>query len=237
MLVNDKFIFISLPRCASSSFMLTCVRNGLTLNHANPDHDNQYYDLSLNNDDLLETITHAHERIIELKMRFGDSYDVIAIKRDKYDRFLSVWNFAVKISKKYGNDVYETMRNLTIDEILFFDPNRLLKSEIKKTTNEFLEKYGFTDKVDDYFKNILFIVWEPLSTWHNHDSNILWFDFNKLNELEDWVSSKIGKPFKLEISNSSRDIKSELKIDDHFIEKYDKIYSRFDSQKDKKTLI
>lgn len=237
MLVDNKFIFISLPRCASSSFMLTCVRNGLTMNHANPDYDGQHYDLSLSNDELLETITHAHERIIELKMRFGDTYEIIAIRRNKYERFLSVWNFAVKTSKRYGEDVYGVMRSLTIDDILFFNPNRLVKSEINKTTHEFLEKYNLTNKVDDFFKKILFIVWEPTSTWHNYDPNILWFDFEKLHELEYWVTNKIGKEFKLESSNSSKDVKSELKIDDNFIKKYDEIYNQFDLPKEKKTLL
>lgn len=35
MLVENKFLFISLPRCASTSFYISCIKNELDIQHYN----------------------------------------------------------------------------------------------------------------------------------------------------------------------------------------------------------
>jgi frataxin-like iron-binding protein CyaY len=62
-------------------------------------------------------------------------------------------------------------------------------------------------------------------------------DFKKLNELEEWVSNKLGIEFKLEQSNSSKHFDSKLKLDNTFIKKYNEIYDIYDIPKVVKTLI
>jgi hypothetical protein len=238
MLVDNKFIFLSIPRTATASFHLTCVRNNLNVKFANSDKDNQYYDLSLSNEDLIKSIEHGHERINDLYMMFGTNYDIIAIKRDRHERFLSFWKFFIKMSKTYGNDVYEIVKSFKIEDILSFDPLNLYSlSKINQSIDLFLKNHNLIDKVDNYFKNLLFILWEPTSAWHNNDSRIIWFDFNKLNEMEEWVSNKLNKPFKLEYCNSSEDVESNFIVDDNFTQNYNKIYDSFDFIKNKKSII
>ena len=59
----------------------------------------------------------------------------------------------------------------------------------------------------------------------------------KLNELEDWVSNKLKKPFKLEKLNSSKHIECNLKLTNNFIKKYNEIYDAYDFKKEIKTLL
>ena len=69
--------------------------------------------------------------------------------------------------------------------------------------------------MNDIVKTIIYILITPISEYHNHDPNIIWFDFDKLYELEEWVSNKLGKSFKLEKSNSSNHFKCQLLLNGH----------------------
>jgi len=237
MLVDNKFIFLSIPRTASSSFHISCVRNNLEIKFAKESNNNQYYDLSLSNEDLIESVTHPHEPIHELDMTFGGNYDIISIKRDRHQRFLSLWKFVIQRSKLYGGGVYKIVKSLTIDDILTFNPSKLNKTEIHDDINLFLIKHDLINKVDEYFRNLLFILWQPTVMWHNNNTRIIWFDFNNLNEMEEWVSNKLNKSFKLLNVNSSKGLDSNLTIYDNFIENYNKIYNTFDLHKNEKTII
>lgn len=237
MLVDNKFIYISLPRCASSSFHISCVRNDLDIKFANNDGNNQYYNLSLPNTELLKSIVHLHERTFELDFKFGNEYDIISIKRNRHQRFLSMWKYVVDNSKLYGDDVYHLMSSLTIHDILWFSQNDILKSNIDNTVRIFLKRYNLTDKVNEYFKTLLFILWQPTSLWHNHDFRIKWFDFDNISNLEEWVSNKINKPFKLEKINSAKHTPTYLELDTVFINAYNKMYDSFDLVKNNNSII
>jgi hypothetical protein len=234
MLVDNKFIFLSIPRTASSSFHISCFRNKLDIKFAKESLNNQYYDLSLSNEDLIKSVTHPHEPIHELDITFGSEYDIIAIKRDRHQRFLSLWKFIIQRSKIYGDAVYEIVKSLTIEDILTFDSSKLNKTEIHAYIDLFLIKHNLISNVDVYFRNLLFILWQPTSMWHNNDTRIIWFDFDKLNEIEEWVSNKLNKSFKLLNFNTSSGI--DLNIDNNFIENYNKMYDEFDLVKNKKTI-
>lgn len=199
--------------------------------------NNQFYDLSLSNQDLIESVAHIHERVNELNIAFGDEYDIISVKRDRHERFISLWKFVIERSQIYGDDVYKIVKGLKIDEILSFNPFDLDKNKIHDAIDEFLTRHDIIERVDEYFRNLIFILWQPTSMWHNNDKRIIWFDFNNLNEMEEWVSNKLGKKFNLENCNSTKSNEHNLIIDENFIAKYNKMYDRFDLLKDKKTII
>jgi hypothetical protein len=89
----------------------------------------------------------------------------------------------------------------------------------------------------DYTINIIAILLTPISHWTNNNPNIIWFEFNELHKLSEWVTNIIGKPFKIESLNSSKHIKCNIELNDDFIKKYDDIYNFYDIQKNNKTLI
>ena len=84
---------------------------------------------------------------------------------------------------------------------------------------------------------MLKILIRDVSYWHNNNPKIKWFEFGKFEELENWVSNKTDKPFKIERANGSEDFECNLKLDEKFIKKYNNIYDYYNNQKNIKTLI
>mgnify|MGYP000865735466 CR=1 FL=1 len=75
MLVNNKFLFISLPRCASTSFYISCLRNGFDIKHFDQkfiDSAKDYINLNLDNEKLADKMSHTHEKINNLIEKFGN---------------------------------------------------------------------------------------------------------------------------------------------------------------------
>jgi hypothetical protein len=132
------------------------------------------------------------------------------------------------------------MKNLSIDDVLFFNSNdisiRIADGNGKELiVDEFIKKHNLTTNFK--LKLWLVILFTPDIHYHQHDSRIKWFDFNKLYELEEWVSEKLGFEFKIDKLNTSKHIESNLKLNDKFIEKYNSIYDRFDLPKTNKTFL
>jgi len=240
MLIENKFIYLSLPRCASTAFFISCIRCGLTYSHANPTSD-KVLELDLNklsNMDLVYQINHFHETIDSLLQKFGHEYDIVSVKRNKYERFVSYFNHCIGELKRNGNiELSSKLLELEIDDIFFYNTEDLINKETKiGALRHFLMEIGYR-KYDKTLESLLLPMITPLSVYHNNNPKIVWFDFEKLYELENWVTEKTGKHFKLESFGSSNDYKSKIIVNDNFIKKYDKIYNHFEEHKKQKSLI
>jgi hypothetical protein len=241
MLVDDKFIYLSLPRCASTSFFISCLRNNLNVRHSNSTQNENYNHIelsSISNIDLVYQINHFHETIGSLKNSFGDGYEIISVKRNRHERFVSYFNHC--IGELYRNnimDLYNIFLELDVDDLLFYNTNDIVGkgSKIKLVYN-FLRRIGY-DGNEAMIVPLLSPMFAPLSTYHNHNPNIIWFDFDDLTKLEDWVSVKTSKEFKLSLFGSSKEYESKIKVDEYFIEKYNKIYDYYDIVKKQNTLL
>jgi hypothetical protein len=242
MLVDNKFLYLSLPRCASTSFYITCLRNNLDTKFFNQFEYNKYsdrIDLNLNNENLADFIIHSHERLIDITTKFGDNYDIIAVKRDRHIRFISAWKHLIDLAEmQYEPELAKILKGMSADDILFYKSEDLI-SNISQIDliNRFAEKNGFSKYLDNYLIIMLGIVIKQISWWTNHNFKIKWFDFDKLNEMEEWISLKIGKPFKLEKSNSSKHFECNLILNEKFVKKYNDIYDYYDLPKLTKTLL
>jgi hypothetical protein len=242
MLIDNKFIALSLPRCASTSLYITCLRNNISVEH----YDESFYktwsgniDMNLSNEELADIIVHGHDKITDLYKKFGYGYDVIGIRRNRYDRFISLWKHVVDLANSANSPLLNVkLENLKLDDILFYTNDDLVSEKKREeVVNEFINRNGIRPYMNDIVKTIIYILITPISEYHNHDPNIIWFDFDKLYELEEWVSNKLGKPFKLEKSNSSNHFKSNLILNDEFITRYNDIYDYYDIKKTAFTLI
>jgi hypothetical protein len=207
------------------------------------DIENQKIKNKKNNQDInyskfQDEFSHSHESLIKLRNRFGDKHDAIAVKRNKYERFVSLWKHILhEIDLKLDNDTFQKCMKLNADDILFYVNRDVLDAEeISAIVNEFILKYKLTN-INAYGKNMLKILVTPHSAYHMYDPNIIWFDFTKLNELEEWVSNKLNIDFKLIKNNSSQQYQPNLILDNHFKEKYDTIYKIYDEFKSKKTIL
>jgi hypothetical protein len=242
MLVDNKFIYLSLPRCASTSFYITCLKNNINIHHYSEDlvgKSNTNLDLTLDNEAIADKIVHAHEKITNLKLKFGNDYDVISVKRNRHERFISLWKHVIDlISFRFPKHVFDIFKNIKVDDLLFYTQDDLLSDTTKvKVLDTFFKNNGLAEYNDWYMKTIIYILINPTSYWHNNDPNIIWFDFDKMNELEEWVSDKLGKSFKLEKSNGSQHFDCNIQLNEKFIDIYDSIYNFYDLPKQVKTLI
>jgi hypothetical protein len=242
MLVDNKFIYLSLPRCASTSFYISCLRNDIPVIHADETQFtkwNSNVDLSLDNEALADLLVHSHEKIIDLKTKFGNEYDIVSVKRNKYERFISLWKHIIDLADgRFPNLDINKLKKMTSEQLLFYKTNDLLSDRAKEhVLNSFFTNNDLEAYKDSYMMTMIYILINPTSHWHNNDPNIIWFEFDKMYELEEWVSNKLNKPFKLEKSNGSQHFDCNLKLDNNFIKLYDSIYDYYDLLKSSKTLI
>jgi hypothetical protein len=263
MLIDNKFIYLSLPRCASTSFHYSCILNNLDVKTCDDGwtKENSNIDFTkINKVDIMNYIYHGHESLTDLQLKFGSEFPIIAVRRERHERFFSLYKHILSDFKRFGlDDFYDLFSKLTVDELFFFTKNDLLtKKSIWTKIFTFLVDRGLFDKnmtMDkviapmkkrgDYYRqdknlyiiNILEILLTPISTLTNNSNKIIWFDFNRMGEMEEWVSNITRKPFKLESVNSSKHIECRIEFNDEFIMKYDEIYDFYDLQKEKITLI
>jgi hypothetical protein len=243
MLIDKKFIFLSLPRCASTSFMITCLKNDISVEHFDSSNDNQLSKIDnwqkMNNDELADALSHLHEPLNNLQLKFGNEYKVIAIRRNRYERFLSLWKHIIdELYRKNEIQIAITFSKLTIDDII----GKISPNDISTSKNRELIIENFLDIFKDskeelYIRNMLRILYTPLIELTMDDSKILWFNINHLDELDRWVTKKIGREFKLERSNSSQNFECAIQIDDEFKKKYDNLFSISEKRKLNKTII
>jgi hypothetical protein len=241
MLVDKKFYYISLPRCGSTSFHFSCLRQYIPIQTLSEDVDLKYESINidnLTNGELNAKYKHRHEPLVNLQERFGEEYPIIAVRRNRHEAFISLWKHIVQSVKvKYQQNVYEKFFKFTIDEVLFFKQSEFSVdySKIEKLANEFLERNNI--EWEWYLSNMMIVLYAPKLIWHGNHKDIIWFDFDKLNEMESWVSSKLGRPFKLENFNTSKHVESNIRLDNYFKNKYNSIYDIHDIRKSDKTLM
>ena len=240
MLIDNKFIYLNLPRCASTSFHITCMRNNLDIQYYDPilHEQNSFVDMSLSNEDIADRLSHTHEKIVDLKNKFGKDIPVIAVRRNRYERYVSLWKHIIDELYRVGEmGVYEIFKNLTVDELLSYSSHDIVCNETKyDAIKSFLTRVG-SKKHGPYVTAMVYMQMSPTSHYHNHDPNIIWFDMSNLLEMENWVSNKLDKEFKLEKVNSSQHFDCNITIDDYFIKKYNSIYDVYDLPKTTKSLL
>jgi hypothetical protein len=222
-----------IPRCATTSFIHTCQINKIQLDDVRVHGYTNLYQAEIGG-------RHFHESIHTLQEKFGYNYPVIGVKRDKISLFISLWKQILKMF--YGDneiDLYNKLIKLSYKDILFFnenDYNLILADDIIDCAMEFCKRNDIEIKSQYLGKFIL--IYRPQEWYHMNNPNIIWFDFNKLNELEDWVSIQLNKEFKLVNINSSIHLECNLINDDAFKNKFNSLYdSKYEQFKSKKSLI
>lgn len=241
MLVENKFIYLNLPRCASTSFHIACLKYGLDIKYyddvihtLNP----PKIDKNVNNEIIADNLTHSHERLVNLKKKFGNEIAVIAVKRNPYDRYISLWKHIIDELYRVGEmETFEIFKSLTTNELLSYTEIDLSSNDAKYSAiKKFFKRYN-VPKTDAYVTAMVYMIMSPTSYYHNHDKSIIWFDMKELYKLEKWVSEKLGFDFKLEKTNSSQHFECAITNDEYFRKKYDSIYNNYDNPKSIKSLI
>ncbi len=263
MLVDNKFLYLSLPRCASTAFHYSCILNEINVQTHNGEWETANADIDFKSIDkagLMNYIYHGHESIVDLQTKFGNNYSVIAVKRQRHERFYSLYKHILFDLQRTGfNRIYDVFSKMTLDELFFFTKDDILNKKKRwdiicdflidlkiideridiSVTSKFnkSEEEFFKSNTKGYAVNMIDILLTPISHWTNNDPNIIWFNFNEMDKFENWVSEKLDKPFKLHSVNSSKHMECDLVLDEEFIKRYNTIYDYYDLPKNNKTLI
>lgn len=242
MLVDGKFIFINIPRCATTSFKLTCEKNNISTKNASfnlEEMGTDFYNLSVTEK------AQGHEPLNILYEKFGENLPVVAIRRNKYERIYSFWKQTVSmydkiceiLPKENNIKTREKLRSLNSADLFFFDEKKyslINGKDVSDLIKVFADRCGieYDFNLDNYMRGFYL---HP-KYLHLDDPRIIWFDFKKLNEFENWVSSILGLEFRMVNINSSEKVECELKLDDEFINQYERVYSRYEKPKKEITL-
>jgi hypothetical protein len=245
MLIDNKFLYISLPRCGSTSFHYSCILNGLDIKSLDNriDFYNSKIDFnSIDESSIMNIIEHGHTPLIELQKKFGYDLPVIAVSRNKYERFYSLYKHIIFELNRIGvSELSYKFSNFNLNDLFFFNSLDIMTKQsryhiIGNHLSNLMPELNQNESYQ-YIVNIIDILLTPLSHWHHHNNDIIWFDINETKQLEEWVSNVTETDFKLKHVNSSSFIELNLKLDDTFIERYDSVYEYYNSPKRTKSVI
>lgn len=233
MLVDNKFISLMIPRCATTSFIHTCQINKIKTEDVRGYGHENLYDAKLGG-------KHFHESIQTLQEKFGYDYPIIGVKRDKISSFISLWKQILKMFLDLNEiNLYNKLIKLSYKDILFFnenDYNLIIADDIIECAIQFCKINDIEIKPDYLGRFVL--MYKPKEWYHRNNPNIIWFDFDKLNEMEEWVSNQLNRQFKLVNINSSIHLECNLVNDDLFKNKFNSLYdTKYEQFKNKKSLI
>lgn len=255
MLIDNKFLYISLPRCGSTSFHYSCLLNGLSVQMVHDiwkESNSKINFTNINESEIMNVIGHGHEALTDLKEKFGNHLPVIAVNRDRHESFFSLYKHVIFDLKRTGWPVIsDWLSNIELEDLFFYESKDLTTIEKRRDViNNYLIKNGFiTTPISQYITssnyitpqsyliNILDILITPKSIWHNNDKEIIWFNMDEMGKMEEWVSDVTDRSFKLKHVNSSSYVTTKLQLNDEFKKKYNSIYDYYDLPKERKTII
>ena len=222
MLVDNKFLFLKIPRTATVAFERSCFSAGLSIKYPA---DNVLAQRQA--DKGIEPYRHAHHPVSKLREYFGNDYPIVAITRDPLERFLSAWKYTIKHIAETNPEISKALEKVTSKQFI-----NAWHSEIG-----YIDNLKDIEKASNFFRRVLkggvpyskniFMIFTTVITgatrWHENDPNILYFDMKDLKSLEEYTREVTGKPFELISTNDTESIYTDLKIDEELKDFYFKL--------------
>ena len=237
--VNNDLIWVSTPKCASTSIECAFRKSNLNLDHYRYGQNKSYS-------------KHCHVKLSDLYQKFGKK-DTVVIKRDYFDRWISglqyLWmmhedNNYETIAKweDVNNDfIYETFTPVFIDQI----------HSLPSLINSDLLSFSEINK----FKEILKLITSKLVKTKPKDSNtpfspyflilsqLYWidnqkctyeFDISEINKFENFISNRYNTEFKVCKLNESPSRKNQI-IKDEKLKQW--VWDNFEKRFEKRNSI
>lgn len=222
MLVDNKFLFLKIPRTATVAFERSCFSAGLSITYPA---DNVLAQKQAEKG--LEPYRHAHHSVSKLREYYGKDYPIVAISRDPLERFISAWKYTIKHIAERNPEVSKVLEGVTNQEFM-----NAWHSEIGYSAN-----LKDIDKAVNFFRRLVkggvpynkntFMIFTTIITgpirWHENNPDIIYFDIKDLTKLEEYTKDITGKPFKLITINDTKSVYTNLKLDDSLKDFYFKI--------------
>jgi len=214
--INDDLIWLSIPRCASTSIESALMNSTLNCKYPN-NYKEKYYDKGM----------HVHLEVQKLYNFFGIK-ETICINRDWFDRWIAslefMWlsmesiglNPIIKWEDIDNNWLYTNFTKKYIDTI--YSINRNVNKYIDSEMAELKYEYSFyfcknkNQALKDYFFHPAVLLSQ--NTWKKNNKCTYEFDFKELDKFEKFITNRYGTEFKLEKLNSYNKLSNKIVKDD-----------------------
>lgn len=215
MVINNKIVFIPIPKNASWSVEDTCISYGFDLQYPNKLWENS---INLN---VKPNNRHLHSTIDFLIDSFGTDLEYVCIIRDSVDRFISAWKFFI-VSLIHELNITDTLLSIQLknkdnDFVInfikknYFDFTNAYNSILvrKKLLIKLLEELEISNHhlINEKFKNRYALhIFSLISQYQwilNDKVKVKQFQFDKLYEFENYISEKLDVDFKLLHKNNN----------------------------------
>jgi hypothetical protein len=236
--INNDLIWVSVPRCASTSIEKAILNSSLTINHHKFGTSTKYPQ-------------HTHIELPKLYGNFG-KMETVVIKRNYFDRWISalqhVWytyeingiELLVKWEDMNNDFIYEIFTKDYVDSIYlsFVSENELLKHKDIVETREFNNSiiYKFAKNMPkgiDYTYNPLLMLLSQ-SYWVFNNKCTYEFNIDEIDKFEKFMSNRYKIDFKLDKINKSKPIKNGI-IKDEKLKKW--VFDMFEKRFQKRNAI
>lgn len=213
MVINNKIVFVAIPKNASWSVEDTCIKYGFDLTYPNVLWENSI------KFGLKDPERHIHSNLNHLVECFGSNFEFVCIIRDSTDRFISAWKFFIQeITKNLPEECETILKNIDNNFIISFFKNNItefknayvsfesrvnLLLELLKQTNV-IQYYNITD---EFKKRYAIHIMSFISQYQWISSSkvkVKEFQFDKLFEFENYLSEKLNTEFKLIHTNKTK---------------------------------
>jgi hypothetical protein len=213
MLIENKFVFVAIPKCATMSFEDACLNYNFTVD---------YSPFEIINRGMLNGIrptTHVHVPITKLREIHKHKYPFVTLTREEVSRFISAWKHILKIIKHTDFRFYDILKNVGNEEFCYHFGNHFNNLKLnKESVISFLSEFSNKKEHEKHVTDIFISVFKPTVEWTNNDTTLIKFSFEtEIPQFEKWVSEKCGVDFKLSHINDTKDIETKLIKDDFLI--------------------
>jgi hypothetical protein len=211
MLINNDFVFLPIPKNASSSVVYSVMKWGIDVDFGSV-HMNKMMLSQLNK---YNEFSHPHYTVDFLKKNFPNK-KIIGIKRNSTDRFISALKYMIIRCKAENVNLKYDFENLSEDDIIqiftniFTEYNKyngIKYNGIPQNLENIVKKY----LSDDYLKfNKSYLhVFASQYDWGLNDCDII-IDIENLNELESHIK-KFKSAFNLIKGNTGDEVNLKIK--------------------------
>jgi len=226
LLINKELIWVSIPRCASSSIEMAFVDSDLYFEHIN--YPNFKEMLVTNN--VKDNLYHSHFKLSELKKVFGNK-ESFCIRRDWFERWIS--------ALKYFWDHAENKNLEPVIKYEDIDNEFIYRTFDKNFSNDLLSTNGFSECSSKLIKDIKKQPKHLQRTSHLFLSQYYWtdnincdyeFDINNLDGAEKLIKEKFNYEIKFLQANISSNRKNKLiynnELKNHIWDMFEKPFSK-----------
>lgn len=212
MVINNKVVFISIPKNASWSVEYTCSQYNFDLRYSDITWENEVRENGVKN-------RHIHIPIQSLIDTFGVNLEYVCLIRNSTDRFISAWKFFLsQLTSVISSSLLDKIKNLD---------NTFIISFIKSNYYEFNSMYADRDIVKklfikligelDFPKELLqdskfvkqfslhMLTFASQYYWIVNDRvNVRKFSIENISEFEKYISESFNMDFKLVHANQTK---------------------------------